>query len=67
MPGSERQRSEIVIGLVATPPDYPAQVVGKINVDLTHELLERVDADMHWIVRQGSGDAAPRRDGGTER
>jgi hypothetical protein len=66
MPGSERQRSEIVVGLVATPPDYPAQVVAKINVELTQQLAERVDADVHWIVRQGWGDVGPRRDGGAE-
>ncbi len=59
-------RLEIVVGLVATPPDYPAQVVARLAAELAERLAERVDADVRWTVREGWGEVAPRRDGGVE-
>ena len=66
MPGTEQQRSEIVVGLVATPPDYPARVAARLTAELAGRLAERVDADVRWTVREGWGEVAPRRDGGVE-
>ncbi len=57
---------EIVIGLVATPPDYPARVAARLGAELADRLADRVDADVRWTVREGWGDVAPRRDGGAE-
>ena len=53
----------IVVGLVATPPDYPARVVTRLTAELADRLREQVDPDVRWIVRDGWGDVAPRRDG----
>src|SRR5919107_4392087 len=66
MTRSERHRPEIVVGLVATPPDYPARVAARLTAELAGRLAERVDADVRWIVREGWGEVAPRRDGGVE-
>ncbi|HEY0533121.1 MAG TPA: hypothetical protein VGD29_16160 [Actinoplanes sp.] len=66
MTPSERRRPKIVIGLVATPPDYPARVVARLTTELAGRLAERVDAGVRWIVREGWGEVAPRRDGGVE-
>src|ERR671910_1085639 len=66
MTDSERHRPEIVIGLVATPPDYPARVADRLTAELAGRLAERVDADVRWTVREGWGEVAPRRDGGVE-
>src|SRR5689334_1612936 len=66
MTASDRHRPEIVVGLVATPPDYPAQVVTRLAAELADRLAERVDADVLWTVREGWGAVAPRRDGGVE-
>ena len=66
MPDSELRRPEIVVGLVATPPDYPAAVAGHLTAELAGRLAERVDADVRWTVRKGWGEVAPRRDGGVE-
>jgi hypothetical protein len=63
---SEQRRSEIVVGLVATPPDYPARVAARLTAELAGQLAERVDADVRWTVREGWGEVAPRRDGGVE-
>ncbi|MBL7256011.1 DUF2267 domain-containing protein [Paractinoplanes lichenicola] len=62
----EQHRPEIVVGLVATPPDHPAEVVARLSGELADRLAERVDADVRWIVRDGWGEVAPRRDGGAE-
>jgi hypothetical protein len=62
----EHARPEIVVGLVATPPDYPARVAERLTAELAGRLAERVDADVRWIVREGWGEVAPRRDGGVE-
>jgi hypothetical protein len=62
----EKRRSEIVVGLVATPPDYPARVAGRLTAELAGQLAERVDVDVRWTVREGWGEVAPRRDGGVE-
>src|SRR4051794_24721488 len=62
----EQRRPEIVVGLVATPPDYPARVVARLTAELAGQLAERVDADIRWTVREGWGEVAPRRDGGVE-
>src|SRR3954447_8878810 len=64
MSDSEQHRPEIVVGLVATPPDYPARVAARLTAELAGVLAERVDADVRWTVRDGWGDVAPRRDGG---
>ncbi|GAA0813333.1 hypothetical protein [Spirilliplanes yamanashiensis] len=66
MTHSQQGRPEIVVGVVATPPDYPAQVVARLTAELADQLSERVDADVQWTVREGWGDVAPRRDGGVE-
>src|SRR4051795_2553957 len=66
MSRSEQHRPEIVVGLVATPPDYPARVAARPPPDLAGRLAERVDADVRWTVREGWGEVAPRRDGGVE-
>src|SRR3954449_7181067 len=66
MTDSEQRRPEIVVGLVATPPDYPARVVARLTAELAGRLAERVDADVRWTVREGWGEVAPRRDGGVE-
>lgn len=57
---------EIVVGLVATPPDYPARVAARLTAELVGRLAERVDANVRWTVREGWGEVAPRRDGGVE-
>jgi hypothetical protein len=66
MTESERHPPEIVVGLVATPPDYPARVAARLTAELAGRLAERVDADVRWTVREGWGEVAPRRDGGVE-
>jgi hypothetical protein len=66
MTASGPRRAEIVVGLVATPPDYPARVASRLGAELADRLAERVDADVQWTVRTGWGDVAPRRDGGVE-
>jgi hypothetical protein len=58
--------SEIVVGLVATPPDYPARVVTRFAAELVRHLAERVDPNVRWTVREGWGQVTPGRDGGTE-
>src|ERR1700760_3851448 len=63
---SEHHRPEIIVGLVATPPDHPARVAAQLAAELADRLAERVDADVRWIVREGWGEVAPRRDGGVE-
>src|SRR3954463_9494017 len=63
---SEPHRPEIVVGLVATPPDYPARVAARLSPERAGRLAERVDADVRWTVREGWGGVAPRRDGGVE-
>ncbi|MGC4790589.1 hypothetical protein ACLQ22_22510 [Micromonospora sp. DT178] len=66
MTPSEQHRPEIVVGLVATPPDHPARVAARLTVELADRLAERVDAGVRWTVREGWGEVAPRRDGGVE-
>ena len=66
MTHSEQHRPEIVVGLVATPPDYPARVAARLTAELAGRLAERVDANVRWTVREGWGEVAPRRDGGVE-
>src|SRR3954452_24525563 len=66
MSHSEQHRPEIVVGLVATPPDYPARVAARLSAELAGQLAQRVDADVRWTVREGWGEVAPRRDGGVE-
>ena len=66
MTHSEQHRPEIVVGLVATPPDYPARVAARLAAELAGRLAERVGADVRWTVREGWGGVAPRRDGGVE-
>jgi hypothetical protein len=66
MTPSDERWPEIVVGLVATPPDYPAQVVARLTAELADQLAERVNADVRWTVREGWGEVAPRRDGGVD-
>src|SRR3954469_19321136 len=66
MTDSEQYRPEIVVGLVATPPDYPARVPARLTAELAGRLAGRVDAEVRGVVREGWGDVAPRRDGGVE-
>ena len=52
MTRSEQQFPEVVVGLVATPPDYPARVAATLCAELADRLAER--------VRQGElGDPPP--------
>ncbi|MEW1586837.1 hypothetical protein AB0283_15490 [Micromonospora vinacea] len=41
----EQQRPEIVVGLVATPPDQPARVAARLTAELPGRLSERLSAD----------------------
>ncbi|MEU4690474.1 hypothetical protein [Actinoplanes sp. NPDC023714] len=66
MTHNDQNRTEIVVGLVATPPDYPARVTARLAAELARLLAERVDAGVRWTVREGWGEVAPRRDGGAE-
>jgi hypothetical protein len=66
MARTEQHRPEIVVGLVATPPDYPARVTTRLRAELPRRLTEQVDADVRWTVREGWGEVSPRRDGGAE-
>lgn len=66
MSQTERHRPEIVVGLVATPPDHPARVAGRLTAELARGLTEQVSPDVRWTVREGWGEVAPRRDGGAE-
>src|SRR6187455_88822 len=66
MSHSEQHRPEIVVGVVATPPDHPARAAARLTADLAGRLAERVDADVRWTVREGWGEVSPRRDGGAE-
>lgn len=43
MAPSERSRREIVVGVVATPPDHPARAAARLTADLAGRLAERVD------------------------
>src|SRR4029450_10332190 len=66
MTDSEQHRPEIVVGLVATPPDYPARVVARLTADLAGRLAGRGHGGVRWTVREGWDEVAPRRDGGVE-
>ncbi|MEW2428778.1 hypothetical protein AB0877_12250 [Micromonospora sp. NPDC047644] len=66
MTQSERHRPEVVVGLVATPPDQPARVAARLTAELIDGLTARVSPDVRWTVREGWGKVAPRRDGGAE-
>ncbi|MEV0217751.1 hypothetical protein [Micromonospora sp. ALFpr18c] len=55
MTASEQQRPEIVVGLVATPPDQPARVATRLTAELASGLTERVSADVRWTIREGWG------------
>jgi hypothetical protein len=66
MARGEQHRPEIVVGVVATPPDHPARAAARLTADLAGRLAERVDADVRWTVREGWGEVSPRRDGGAE-
>ncbi|MCZ7373427.1 hypothetical protein [Micromonospora sp. WMMC250] len=66
MTHSEQRRQEIVVGLVATPPDHPARVAARLATELAARLADDVGADVRWVVREGWGEVAPRRDGGVE-
>jgi hypothetical protein len=56
----------VVVGLVATPPDHPAQLVERVTGELPELLGSRVDRSVRWEVRTGWGAVRPRRDGGVE-
>ncbi|MDT7650981.1 MAG: hypothetical protein QOI36_2387 [Pseudonocardiales bacterium] len=62
----ETQQPVVVVGLLATPPDQPAEVARKLAVDLGDLLTERVDDRVRWEVRTGWGPVSPRRDGGID-
>jgi hypothetical protein len=59
-------RTAIVVGLIATPPDYPARVAQRLADELADLLARRVNDRVRWEVRTGWGSVAPRRDGGVE-
>jgi hypothetical protein len=56
----------VVVGLVATPPDFPARVADRLGEELAELLADRVDSTVHWDVRTGWGAISPRRDGGPD-
>jgi len=62
----DRDRTMIVVGLIATPPDYPARVAQRLADELADLLSQRVNDRVRWEVRTGWGSVAPRRDGGVE-
>jgi hypothetical protein len=62
----DRDRTVIVVGLIATPPDYPAWVAQRLAAELAELLAQRVNDRVRWDVRTGWGSVAPRRDGGVE-
>ncbi|GID90605.1 hypothetical protein Adi01nite_00170 [Amorphoplanes digitatis] len=62
----DRDRTVIVVGLLATPPDYPARVAQRLAAELAGLLDERVNDHVRWEVQTGWGSIAPRRDGGVE-
>jgi hypothetical protein len=55
-----------VVGLVATPPDHPAQVAERLSAELADLLSSRVDHRVRWEVRGDWGAVAPRPDGGLD-
>src|SRR3954466_12393169 len=70
MTDSEQHRPEIVVGLVATPPDYPARVAARLTAELADRLPERGGAGGRGAGPGGAGGggggggwggAAPRR------
>jgi hypothetical protein len=65
-PEHENDPPVIVVGLIATPPDYPARVAQRLAKELADLLAQRVDDHVRWEVRTGWGSVAPRRDGGVE-
>lgn len=63
---NDRDRTVIVVGLIATPPDYPARVALRLGAELADLLARRVNDRVRWEIRTGWGSVAPRRDGGVE-
>jgi hypothetical protein len=59
-------RETVVVGLVATPPDFPARIAERITDELADLLARHVDGDTVWAVRTGWGEVAPRRGGGPQ-
>lgn len=59
-------REVVLVGLVATPPDHPAEVLERLAGELSKLLSARADRSVRWEVRTGWGAVAPRRDGGVE-
>jgi hypothetical protein len=59
MTHNEQRRPEIIVGLVATPPDYPAGVAARLTAELAGQLAERVNGDVQWTVREGWGELGP--------
>ena len=65
-PGTDRWERVVVVGLIATPPDHPARVAGRLSTELAELLSSRVDHRVRWEVRGSWGAVAPRRDGGLD-
>ena len=63
-PGTDGWERVVVVGLIATPPDHPARVAGRLSAELAELLSSRVDHRVRWEVRSSWGAVAPRRDGG---
>ena len=63
-PSTDGWERVVVVGLIATPPDHPARVAGRLSAELAELLSSRVDHRVRWEVRSGWGAVAPRRDGG---
>lgn len=63
---NDGDRTVIVVGLIATPPDYPARVALRLGAELADLLARRVNDRVRWEIRTGWGSVAPRRDGGVE-
>jgi hypothetical protein len=65
-PSTDEQHRVVVVGLIATPPDHPAQVAERLSAELADLLGSRVDDRVRWEVRSDWGAVAPRRDGGLD-
>ena len=47
-PSTDGWERVVVVGLIATPPDHPARVVGLLSAELAELLSSRVDRRVRW-------------------
>lgn len=58
-PSTDGWERVVVVGLIATPPDHPARVAGRLSAELAELLSSRVDHRVRWEVRGNWGAVAP--------